>query len=411
MARHTVGVLLAMVAIAGSPACAGADVDPAAPGRCAGDVEPRQYPTVIDRTFVVGPVVLHTTQDSTTLMWQTADRCDGVVQYGPANGTLESRATTSPNGLVHKARIEGLEPNRRYEYKVSACSLETSTLSFHTAPPPSTPVRFTVWGDSQSHPERSTHVVAGMKKAGPHFTVHAGDEVGDGHDLPSWQTELFEPLRPLGHYVPTYAAIGNHEGNAEHFYTYSAYPHPPELADTAAFGASYSFVFGNVFFLVIDTNNWQFLIAPELEGELPAWIRRQLASAAAKAATWRFAVGHYPGYSESWGYCDESAFAGSAVVSGWLLPLLAEHGFAAYFAGHTHAYERGASKGVAHIVSGGGGGGLDQKCRDLPEVEVTEIRHHYLVVDASCDRAVVRAYDSSEDGTTPFDEVVLTQQE
>jgi hypothetical protein len=64
---------------------------------------------------------------------------------------------------------------------------------------------------------------------------------------------------------------------------------------------------------------------------------------------------------------------------------------------------------MLHIIAGGGGGALDEQCRSLPEVQVVHRAHHFLVVDAGCDRFTVTAREDGK-ADAPFDTVVLDPQ-
>ena len=377
------------------------------PPTCAGVLAPRTFPNTVDTTFPTGPIVSHTTTVSTTIMWELASDCgeDGNVAFGMSGEALTETAYAQSTGLIRKAALTGLAPDTVYDYQVSCCGLVTAPLSFATAPPATAPIRFTVLGDTHANPTIMGGIVAQMMARHPHLVVHTGDEVNDGAVHTEWQDGFWAPLRQLGHYLPTYAAMGNHENHSDYYFDYHAYPFTDFFIDRKH-GAFYSFTYGTVFFLMIDTTDVTFALASFGETQLTAWIREELASAAARNATWRIAVGHYGAFSDGWESCDSGSFAGFAPVAEWLFPLLAENGFQAYFAGHTHDYERGVSGGVAHIISGGGGGSLDQRCRELPEVEVVELRHHYVVVDATCDSLTLNAYDSQED-TVPFDTLTI----
>ncbi|MBN2495812.1 MAG: metallophosphoesterase family protein [Deltaproteobacteria bacterium] len=374
---------------------------------CQGSIELREIPEEIDTTFPVGPIVDLADRDHATIMWEPETVCeDGELVYGPSADSLDLRVAASRDDRILKARLIGLETDTRYFYRVSACGLESSVLSFYTAPPPSTPIRFAIWGDSQSHPEISGPLVEQFKRDRPHMTLHVGDVLGDGTVYDQWRDEHFTPLRPIGHYLPTHSAMGNHERNALAYYRYFDNPIPEALRDPDQWGANYALRYGNVFFLVLDTNNLH-LLAAELvpDSAVVEWVEAQLRSEQARTATWRIAAAHHPALAECWspGNCD--GFAGQGMVEEWLFPRLAEHGFHAYFCGHTHAYERGEIDGVLHLISGGAGGNLDEWCRDFEEIEIVENAHHYVRVDAACDRMTLRAYRAGE--SEPFDEVVI----
>jgi phosphodiesterase/alkaline phosphatase D-like protein len=142
-----------------------------------------------DNTFPVGPAMMHVTESSAAVMWETETECDGELRFGVSGQALDGTVTSERQGTVHKAFLSGLEPDTQYDYSVSACSLSTAVLSFWTAPQKGSPVRFTVWGDSRTHPERSIQVVDAMVEQNPHFTLHTGDTVTHGEIRPEWQDE------------------------------------------------------------------------------------------------------------------------------------------------------------------------------------------------------------------------------
>jgi hypothetical protein len=154
----------------------------------------------------------------------------------------------------------------------------------------------------------------------------------------------------------------------------------------------YGITLGNVYLLVVNTNTVFFPIG-DLDVPLSARLRELAQSPEAATATWRIAYGHEPGYSESWSPGD-CGFEGYLPVRNWLLPMLEENGFQLYLSGHSHVYERAKVGKLVHLISGGGGGGLDEWCRDLPETSVVVQRHHYLRIDAGCGRLRVEAVDT-----------------
>jgi hypothetical protein len=244
-----------------------------------------------------------------------------------------------------------------------------------------------------------TATVAAMLRRRPMLTLHVGDTVGDGSVEEQWIEQFFGPLRPLGHHVPTYVAIGNHERNDPSFFELVSYP--PSVPGEPGAESTYSFTFGNAFFLVVDTNQLFHDIdlggGEVVETPISSWIKAELETAAARTAMWRFAMGHEPAITESWSPGDCDGYDGNAHVRDWLLPLLSAHRFHAYFSGHTHAYERGMLDGVLHVITGGGGGGLDEWCRDVPETDVVELVHHYLEIEADCAGMTLTAYRTDDD--------------
>ncbi|MBI2378103.1 MAG: metallophosphoesterase [Deltaproteobacteria bacterium] len=398
-------------AIVGLSGCARQDAR-APEDLCKGPIAERPIPEVGVQTFVIGPALTFVTETSARIMFETSDPCVGSIVFGLAGGTLSRKVEARvEREVVQQVELSGLSASTTYEYRAEACGKVSATQSFITAPPIGAPVRFGVLGDNRSFPEDARRIADALAKTSPHFVVHSGDVVSDGDQLPEWKEQFFDPMRSLLTSMPAFIAIGNHENNARAFYEYTAYPYDPVMTDHAQFGSNYSVSYGNVYMLFVDTNSLSFLLSVALDTELAKWVRAQVTSEAAKRATWRLAVGHHPAFTESWspGACDR--YDGTPSVLGFLFPLMAENGFQLYLTGHTHAYERGAKRGVTQIISGGGGADLDEICRDLPETAVVVPEYHYLEVEAGCESLRVRAVSVPRSSTVSaprvLDEVVL----
>jgi acid phosphatase type 7 len=364
---------------------------------------PRPYTAVSDETFVRGPWIAHAAPDALTIGWETSEACRGRLELGRAGQALDLAAQDEGQPTQHLLTASGLRPDTRYTYRL-VCGETSAEHTAYTAPEAGDAVRFAVLGDSQSHPEVSSRVLAELEAFEPHLVLHAGDAVGDGQIDALWDLELFAPFGPVQDHLAVYFAMGNHEGHGAVYYRRSA---GALLSPESPVATCFAFSAGNLFVLVVDTEHAFFPIA-DVDTPISTWIKQVAESPAARAATWRVAIGHEPALAEGWspGACEPpDTFDGLAPVRTWLLPYLAGQGFQAYFAGHTHAYERGVVAGVHTFITGGGGGTLDEHCRDLPEIEVFRAVHHHLRVSADCEAMTVQAWALDE--TEPFDEVVI----
>jgi hypothetical protein len=329
------------------------------------------------------------------VMWESLEAGPSRVEWGAGDEPDQAVESETPV-TIHEILVEGLAPDTRYAYRVVTGGLTSAKHHFRTAPLPGAPVRLTMWADTQAGPLVTSQVVQAMSTFAPHLTLHAGDEINDGklHEL--WQTGFFEPLRPLGHEVPFFVAIGNHENNALEFYDYQSYPHP---LDDPAHESYYSFSYGNLFILMIDTNK-AFFPMFGVEPKQFQWIRAEAFSPQAQAHTWRVAVAHEPGYSEGW-----DSFDGHPGMRDAVLPLLGQAGFHLFFAGHTHDYERGMKDGILQVIAGIGNTSLDPWVRDWEHVTVFDNTHTgYVQVSTTCEALTLDAV--ALDGT-PIDHVVL----
>jgi len=367
------------------------DGDGDATVQCSEPISERVIEMAADETFFVGPYLQQPMPDSMIVKWRTEAASDGKVLYGESEA-LGSEAAHEGTAEIHEVKLSGLKENTRYFYKVQSGETVSAMHHFYTAPAPGSAFRFTVWADNHTGTDTFGALSEQMASFNPWFILGVGDLVQSGKNENEWRELLFNPARALLHETAFYSAVGSHEENADIMFEYYSFPYPEGRPE---WEATYSFTYGNAFFLVIDAQQF---FAPVLgiENDFSLWIREQAASEAAQKATWRFALSHEAGYSEGWsnGRCW---FEGNMQVRDWLMPLLSENGFHALFSGHTHAYERGMADGLAYFITGGGGGGLDSWCRDLETTSVVYYDFHHLVVDAGCDALKIGAYNLAKE--------------
>ena len=322
----------------------------------------------------VGPYLQGVTRGTVTLAWEIEDPSESLVEYGPTAGY--GQTVSSPlRAALHEITLTGLSPDTLYHYRVVSGGVAGLDHTFRTAPDESSPFRFAVYGDTQSNADVHARVAQGMMEEDPRLVLHTGDEVDDGTDHDAWLAEFFGPAMPLMAEVPVYVAIGNHEHDSRWFYYYHAYPLPEDY---------YAFTYGNSTFVVLDTNRDFSPGSPQ-----HAWLVETLSSPEAQAAQWRFVAHHHPAYTEGWRPCD---YDGDPEVRDYLVPLMEEHGVDVVFNGHTHGYARGFLNGVTYIITGGGGGRLDQDCMDWPHIAVSAYVHHFVTVDIDGPSLVLNAH-------------------
>lgn len=332
-----------------------------------------------DDTFDLGPYLMAPTPTAITIMWRTLDKEDGAVLYGLADEP-DTEIKETGTKFIHSVRIEGLQPDTRYAYRVRSGTRTCDVHHFYTAPEEGGSFRFTAWGDSQGG-EPFHKTVTAMLNDAPHVLLGLGDLVHDGRIDSHWKDHLFDPARRLLHEVPLFTAFGNHGKNGPLFYKLMGYEN---LAVSPQSESVYTWTWGNAFFLVVDTNGLFFDIG-DIETEWSAWIKEQVASPAAQNATWRIAYAHEPGASTETSAQLECGGTVYAPITGWLLPLLQQHDFHAYLCGHVHLYERTMVGNLVHIIAGGGGGGLDY-CEVTPTpISHIQVRHHFIRGLVGCD--------------------------
>lgn len=290
----------------------------------------------------------------------------------------------APRGFgtsMYEALLEGLEPGCRYVYRFIVEGVPGPLHAFRAPPAAGSRAgfRFVVTSDSQHHPEVHRRIaergMLALTGGGPPedslaFVLMAGDLVDLGHVRSQWSELVFEPLRELSGRVPLYAALGNHEDDAEFFFEYLGLPR------------RYGFTYGNCRFLTLDTNTGQ------RTDEQLAWLDAELAAFGADPALdLVFACFHHPYKSEIWPV-GEIPYSGEIVRR--LEAVLTATGKAgAYFFGHTHAYSRGQSKDcrLYWVNAGSAGGKLDRfgslEHAVYPEYQRTFDEYGFLAVEVN----------------------------
>jgi len=285
-----------------------------------------------------GPWVTKVDCSSATILWVgTPDGPVGPVRVEGGGSSFEPVPASEPipgrSELLCSARLTGLSEFTDYSYRVGA-GVDAVEGSFRTASRRAAPFRFVVYGDTRSRPEEHRRVCEGIAAERPAFVVCTGDLVANGDQWDLWKREFFDPAAPYLAGCPIWPVRGNHELSAVFYGVLFARP---------AGRYYYSFDFGNVHFVVLDSSSRR-------KAEMLEWLEADLSSSRAE---WTFAAYHEPtfnigGHGSTWGRED-------------FLPVLERHGVDFVLTGHSHLYERfrpigpAGMKPIVHIVTGGGG--------------------------------------------------------
>lgn len=357
--------------------------------------------------LLVEPYLQYGTQDGMTVMWQTTHPGTSVVHYGETSD-CDRNVTLDDSAEIHEVRIEGLEPETQYFYRVETVdesdrSVASNTSTFSTAVLEVTPFAFAVISDTQFNP-----VVAGkLSKLAwaqrPSFLLHPGDLVDTGVNDSHWTQHFFPGMHELISRVPMYPVLGNHEQNASNYYEYMSLPDPEYY---------YEFPYGNAQFFMIDTNR---NVGPD--SEQYKWLDDALGKS---DATWKFVCHHHPPYSS-----DENDYGDlwktnkssrGDLRARQLSALYDKHEVDVVWNGHIHSYERTwpvregkavADGGPIYMIVGGGGGNLETPGPYRPFFQ-NQLRraHHYVMVHINGPKLELRSYDLDDD---MFDTVSISK--
>jgi hypothetical protein len=355
------------------------------------------------QTRVYAPYLQALLQDGLTIMWRTAAPEASEVSVGAekARDTFWKVWRSSTAVTAHEITVSGLRPGTRYRYSVAAPDGGVRGRgSFKTAPGPAgSKFKFVVWGDSQAAPEVFSGVASAMLAGAPDFAVGVGDYTDNGCEPERYATEFFGPAEKFLASVPVFLAPGNHDYGYNHrgFWNYSpSSPGAREFRELfrnpAGDSTYYSFDYGNSHFIVLDPNEGAkhdtFDVSPG-SGQYD-WFVKDLDSPAARAARHVFVFFHEPPFTTTWD--EKKKYDGEELLRRHIVPLLENRRVTAVFSGHAHVYERGELNGVAYIVTGGGGGILDQvQYKKWEQVRVVLHEHHFMRVTVDGELILVEA--------------------
>lgn len=331
-----------------------------------------------------------------TVCWHDISASGTKVQYG-LDSTL-GLVMTGTNEVIsdpyrwHTVKLNGLQPNTRYFYKVQSGGAESAIYAFKTLPDPTYTgkLRFVLLSDT--HATDTTMAGKVLRAAKDKITelygpdlenhvngiFHSGDVVVSG-DIPGQYTkQYFKPLSALSPYIPTMVVAGNHEGESPYFYQYlklddqSAFPQLTSLKEKVWFLKT-----GNSLFVGMNTN----IIDPYGAAQAN-WLNAKLNEAENDSTIdFVFLFFHHPPFSELW------VVGGTDYVVNVLFPIIKKYTKVQQMHyGHTHGFERGTitseQTGAGfRIICGGGGGGPNDPWREGENRDFNDIHktlNHYF---------------------------------
>lgn len=301
---------------------------------------------------------------SQAVLWRTNLASEhGALQFRPKSGTGEFKTVSASSEIIDDLMLandrssrrftavaDGLEPGTTYVYRVGNPERDiwSAEYEFTTAPRSSDSFSFVLLSDTHNRDAAGQALAAAYARTPrPAFSVIAGDLVDSGLRRDDWDKFFAFMGEPLARW-PVVPAIGNHDdqdglGPGTYLKQF-ALPDPkfPGLPPERA----YSLRYANALFLVIPIGISADTIAH--------WLERELSTT---DATWKFAVYHFPIYTDIPEYqkeYTEQREKWCAIFDKYHLDFL--------LTGHTHRYFRSeplrggvpaasTSEGTIYVVS------------------------------------------------------------
>ena len=289
-----------------------------------------------------GPYLQMGTPTSVVVRWRTDVPTDSRVRYGPSPDNLPSFADDSLVTTEHEVSVTGLLTDGLYYYSVGST---TATLAggddehyFVTFPPAGTPAPTRVWvlGDSGTADANAAAVRnAYFNATGARHTdlwLMLGDNAYDNGTDSEYQNAVFNMYPTMLRTSVLFPTRGNHEADANAYYGIFTLPRNGEGGGLpSGTEAYYSFDFGNVHFICLDS----FGTSRSATGSMATWLANDLA---ATTRDWIVAFWHHPPYTK--GSHNSDSEIELVEMRQNMLPILENGGVDLVLSGHSHSYER-----------------------------------------------------------------------
>lgn len=312
--------------------------------------------------FTRGPYLQSLLSDRVTVLWRTPFDLPGAVEYGEAADFSDSlRIESAGPAAAQEVTLTGLQPGRRYHYRVWAGTSPSPPASFRTLPSAG-PLDVILFGDSGSGHAAQFSVARVLSRRSPDLAIHLGDVVYPYFTAGLTDTRCLSVYRDLLRTTAFYAAWGNHDlyGGIEPFIEAFRQPtNSTPAADHLGEGTRpefyYSFDAGDAHFAVLF---WPYSSQYYMRENCPQlqWLEADLA---ASNKPWKFLCLHHPVNTSGGHRFDDlnyNRIPDRLEVAARLLPMAARHGVQMIFSGHDHNYERFHPEAQTHTVVTGGGG-------------------------------------------------------
>ena len=309
------------------------------------------------------PYLQMVTPSSATILWQTDlnSANNSRVQYGTGSGNLNQTAFGAAvippsNAAVknHVVTITGLNPATKYFYNVGTVTngVQAGGTTSHflvTSPSVGTRAPFTAWvvGDSGNASADQVAVrdamLAVTGPTPPNLFLHLGDIAYDNGTDNEFTTNHFAIYQNILRQTPFWPTLGNHEAPSVNtalgigpYYEAHVLPTGGEAGGVSSgTEAYYSFDYGNVHFIVLDSMD-----SSRAPGSpMLTWLQADLSGTAQE---WVIALFHHPPYSKGSHDSDNAVDSGGRLVDMRenVLPILEAGGVDLVLGGHSHLYER-----------------------------------------------------------------------
>lgn len=327
------------------------------------------------------PFLQQVTTETAIVVFKTTRPGPVEVELTGTDGALIAHATSKADpsvadGTQQLVEFEGLQPSRTYCYSLAGL---TAAAGFRTAPAPGSgsPVRFVAFGDSGSDESDQFSLLSQLQTVPFDLIVHTGDLAYESGTVAQLDRTVFDVYAPLLRSFALFPITGNHDYDTSSGAPFLQAFVLPEDGDSARPERWYSFDWGDVHFVGLDT---------EQTGEAEAaWLDEDLRQ---NELPWTVVFAHRPPYSSG-------EHGGDAAFRQYFVPVLEKYQVPLVLNGHDHDYERTkVLNGVTYVVTGGGGIGT-RPVGSSSFTAFSEAVIHFVYVEISGNHLNLHAIDGS----------------
>jgi hypothetical protein len=297
------------------------------------------------RAFEIGPYLQQLRPTGAEVVWQTYEPATTVLRFGPAGGPLAVVERDAELVRRHAVPVRNLQPGAAYSYRWESDGKLGAVSSFSTPVAGPDEFSFGVIGDfGIGTPAARSNLRRLSQDPAVDLAITTGDNAQIYGTEEEYRSFVLGPLRDLIATKPFWPSVGNHDYyNLQNYLRFFALPNG---------GLHYSFTYGGVLFLSLDSNRF--------DARQRRWLRAELRKSGARC---KVAYFHHPLWSSGRGYRGHTRH----LRRKRFIPILERGGVDLVLNGHMQNYERSkplrsgrrSRRGIVYVVTGGGGASLN----------------------------------------------------
>lgn len=327
------------------------------------------------------PYLQQLSPTSVAVVWQTYGAATTSLYFGPVGGPEVNVMRDLRLTRDHVVPLRGLVPGTLYTYRWESDGRIGPPAQFRTPPAGPSQFSFGVIGDYGAPTPAASATLRRLSRDRIDFAITTGDNTQIFGTEKEYRHYVLGPLHRLLATRPFWPSIGNHDYyNLANYLRYFALPNNERY---------YSFEYGGVLFLSLDSNRFN--------ARQRQWLRGKLAGSGARC---KVAYFHHPLWSSGRGYRSGTRKRRRQRFA----PILQRGGVDLVLNGHVQNYERSrplrrgrpSRRGIVYVVTGGGGARLNGfVTRRRPRWSARRgAFHHRLRVTVKDHKLKVKAIDT-----------------